>query len=231
MFSTFLVLLLFPQEQVQKQIENRVGPRNGFQIVESPKIQKRIQTKAKDPIKPTKRVRLHDESLEEIEQIRERIGIKLFDGPTSREFAHQLDQLNQGEDRVKRTIQDSPKTVKGRPAKGQQIEPLMRGTWEKIARPRPTIQPSSLMNPTGVNPMIRDPEVHPASGMIGNPYSKKSSARRASAINSLIATVESLDRYALELDLQGEPAKSKKMRKLSRKIRKQLLELTQARDN
>ena len=137
MFSTFLVLLLFPQEQVQKQIENRVGPRNGFQIVESPKIQKRIQTKAKDPIKPTKRVRLHDESLEEIEQIRERIGIKLFDGPTSREFAHQLDQLNQGEDRVKRTIQDSPKTVKGRPAKGQQIEPLMRGTWENDSAIQP----------------------------------------------------------------------------------------------
>lgn len=206
------------------------------------------QEKEKKPRKQTqnRRSNLTPENIKEIGEIRKRLGIRLFPaGPLGDQSDEQFSQY------LKKIETDGALTPDGAPPKkpkrlnqpkipqakspqkthpdfgSQQSQPGSSSkfpSWAPISGPK---QPE--------NPVFRP--VRPASGFSNSGRIRtgeripSTAGLRGTRASVLLDAVGSLDQLALELEKKGEFKKSKKLRKLSRNLQKQIRLLSTARDN
>ena len=234
MTATWIILLLVTPQETESPNPQEHRPRQ-IKLVQEQDTPQSLPSKigksreirqelGKANPRDSSRPALQPETIDEIRNIRDRIGIRLFDDPDSdKEFAQQLEKLKRPANSVisPTPIVDAPQAVDSgvRPA----IEP---------ARVAPTPFPGAWFPEGSGSPA----PVKWAAAPVSPKHRLKSPALPIQALEqatllSLHQAIGNLDRQALELERSGEFAESGKLRKLSRKIRKQLQEMVVRRDN
>ena len=163
---------------------------------------------------------LNQDAIDEIKKIRDRVGIKLFDdSKKTKEFELELQKLSQAGPRISKAR--LPNVV---PPRAKRLDEKPR--WPGVNKPQ-----LNLSSTNGTR--VKAPVVQPASKILDLtlPSRKTAAASSTTYMNTLFQTVANLDQAALELEKQGEFEKSAGLRKLSRKIRKQIQGLVTPRDN